>query len=238
MSQRYFVETPIGDSPTAQLVDAEAQHLAKVMRARIGDEITLFDGSGREFTARVASLERAAVRCEHLMARAVDRELKFQLRLGIVLPKGDRQRWLVEKLTELGVTCLIPLVSSHSAFRPESSTLIRLRRSVIESSKQCGRNRLMEIAEPKSWADFVGDSPVDSLRLLAHPTSASADCRGGPVPARADRDVVIAVGPEGGFTDEEVEFAVRAGWQKIDLGPRIVRIETAAITAAALFAVQ
>ena len=109
MSQRFFVENPIGDAPTARLVDAEAQHLAKVMRAKAGDEVTLFDGSGWEFTGRVSAVGRSTVDLEIVDRSQIDRELPHRLTLAVSLPKGDRQKVLVEKLVELGVTRLIPL---------------------------------------------------------------------------------------------------------------------------------
>lgn len=232
MSQRFFVETPIGDAAIARLIDAEAQHLAKVMRAKPGDEIVAFDGSGWEFVARIASLGKSWVELEIIERRQVDRELHHPLTLAVALPKGDRQKVLVEKLVELGVTRLIPLETEHGVAEATPSALIRLRRQVIEASKQCGRNRLMEIAEPLSLARLIDATRSDEERILAHPS-------GSALPGLAPQgSTTAAVGPEGGFTDDEVAQAVAAGWKIASLGPRILRIETAAIALAALLAKQ
>jgi 16S rRNA (uracil1498-N3)-methyltransferase len=236
MSSRYFVDLPLtGDS--AVLTGPEAHHVAHVMRAQVGDELTLFDGSGIECSARVARIGRSAVELEIQSRRTVDRELSFHLQVAVALPKGDRQRWLVEKLTELGTSSLVPLVCSHSAFHASASTLDRLRRSVVESSKQCGRNRLMEIAAPCPWPQFVTQASQDHLRLLAHPQEGVATSAPH-MPLRNQRHVALAVGPEGGFTAAEVDAALRIGWQLVGLGPRVLRVETAAVAVAAILALQ
>ncbi|MGE0758250.1 MAG: 16S rRNA (uracil(1498)-N(3))-methyltransferase [Pirellulaceae bacterium] len=251
MTERYFTDMPLqGD--TVQLVGAEAQHLVKVMRASAGDEIVLFDGTGIECTARIAEIRRQEVRLDQLVCRPVDRELPFPLELGVALPKGDRQRWLVEKLTELGVTVLVPLITTRSVVRPDEGSLLRLRRTVIEASKQCGRNRLLQIALPQRWSDYVAGAGRGVVRWLAHPGAgalrqpserlapgpAAPGERRGSLPAGGPVPVSIAVGPEGGFTADEVVAAVEAGWTCVSLGPRILRVETAAVALAAAATVE
>ena len=168
MSERYFVETPVsGDR--AVLGGAEAHHLIHVMRLKEAARVTLFDGSGSEFSARVERLRRTEVELSILSRAAVDRELPLLLVLAVALPKGERQKWLVEKAVELGVGRLVPLVTGRAVARPTEPVLGRLRRTVVEASKQCGRNRLMEIAPPRDWAELVGTAGDDSLRLFAHP---------------------------------------------------------------------
>ncbi len=247
MSNRYFSQINIA-SDQVRLSGPEAHHLIHVMRAGIGAEVVLFDGTGREFLARVVGVGRGEVELAILAQEVVDRELTTELTLGITLPKGDRQKWLVEKLVELGVTRLVPLVTERSVAKPLPSVLERLQRTVIEASKQCGRNRLMEMASPQVWPAFVEAASGVAQRRLAHPARENGGkrrpgreekatenaCRqSGPArqagPTRPPGPIVLAIGPEGGFTDAEVGLAVAAGWQLVDLGPRILRIETAAI---------
>jgi len=227
MSERFFSDSLIaGDA--ARLTGAEAQHLARVMRAQVGDEVILFDGGGDEFTGRITAISKSAVDLEITERRSLDRELPHQLTLAVALPKGDRQKVLVEKLTELGVTRLIPLITQRGVAQPVESALDRLSRSVIEASKQCGRNRLMEIAAPVDVAQLAEAAPSAVLRLVAHPDGERLAELGG-----ASGDILAAVGPEGGFTDAEVSALERAGWRRVALGPRILRIETAAMALAA-----
>jgi 16S rRNA (uracil1498-N3)-methyltransferase len=230
MSQRFFVQPSIGDASTARLVAAEAQHLVKVMRAKVGDEVTLFDDSGCEFTGRVSAIGKSAVELAIVERCEIDRELLHALTLAVSLPKGDRQKVLVEKLVELGVTRLIPLETQRRVAEATPAALVRLRRQVIEASKQCGRNRLMEIGEPVAFEN-LSQVPAGQRRLMAHPS-------GSPLKESAVGPAVVAVGPEGGFTDEEVAAAQATGWEIVSLGPRILRIETAAIALAALLAKQ
>src|SRR3954471_3359889 len=233
MSDRFFASQPItGDHVT--LDGPEAHHLLHVMRAAAGTQVTVFDNSGAEFDAVVESTRRSDAILRVTDRREVNRELPFPLVVGVALPKGDRQKWLVEKLTELGVTTLVPLITERSVAQPSIGALDRLRRAVIEAAKQCGRNRLMEISPPQRWEAWLNDdcclpNNTQLSRLLAHP-------KGLPLTELAPDQhspVQIAIGPEGGFTDAEVSAAVSAGWQTVSLGPRILRVETAAIALAA-----
>jgi 16S rRNA (uracil1498-N3)-methyltransferase len=236
MSQRYFVTPAIAFEAESDrrvlLIGDEARHLAGVMRARVGDEVTLFDGSGCEFAAKVTKLGKQAVELEIVARHEISRELALPLTLGVALPKGDRQKWLVEKVTELGATRLVPLVTERGVAQPVEAALERLRRSVIEASKQCGRNRLLEIGEPLALAAFAAAAPANALRLIAHPGGAEARTIG---PGEV---LWAAVGPEGGFTDEEVAAAEHAGWERVSLGRAILRVETAAIALAGWWGVR
>jgi 16S rRNA (uracil1498-N3)-methyltransferase len=231
MSARFFSSAPIL-SETVTLDGPEAHHLLHVMRAGVGMQVVLFDGSGAEFDARITHTGRSDVQLQVVARREVDRESRIALTLGVALPKGDRQKWLVEKATELGVARLVPLATERGLAQPESSTLEKLRRVVIEASKQCGRNRLMAIEPSISLAAFVAGADESASRLIAHP---GGQILSGILSANASATIITAaIGPEGGFTDEELNAALAAGWTPIDLGPRILRVETAAIALSAL----
>ena len=242
MPDRYFIESPVV-SECAILAGAEAHHLLHVMRAKAGTRVTLFDGSGWQFDAIVQRTGRNEVELSITGRQEIDREPPIAVTLGVALPKGDRQKWLVEKVVELGVARLVPLETERGVAQPAEKALERLRRGVIEASKQCGRNRLMEIAEPKVWRKFLAENGNAACRLLAHPRQECGEspqrrpgdqrrlCEPGARPA-AGYSAALAVGPEGGFTAEEVALAVAGGWQAVDLGPRILRVETAAVALA------
>jgi 16S rRNA (uracil1498-N3)-methyltransferase len=236
MADRFFVSEPITGT-TAVLAGAEAHHLIHVLRATPGLEVTLFDGSGAEFAARVTRLGRSEVELTIDERRQPDRELPIRVTLGVCLPKQDRQRWLVEKVVELGVGRLVPLTARRAVSQPSPEALNRLQRVVVEASKQCGRNRLMEIAPGQTPAEFLSGSSEAQVRWLAHPGGQplALALAAAPLPS----EIALAVGPEGGFTPDEVAAADDQGWQTVDLGNRILRIETAACalaTAATLLA--
>src|SRR5688500_14423692 len=132
MSDRFFVERPI-EFDQAELVGSEAHHLAHVMRAAVGAEVTLFDGSGAEFLARVAKIGRSQVELAVLERRDIEQEPPSPPVFVVALHKGDRQKCLVEKATELGVTRIVPLETSRGVAQPAESAIERLRRSVIEA---------------------------------------------------------------------------------------------------------
>jgi 16S rRNA (uracil1498-N3)-methyltransferase len=224
MAERFYVNRDV-TLGTFVLDGPEAHHLATVCRLRPGDHVCLFNGDGAEYQAEVTAVRRREV---ELLVQAVERpprELGFRLEVAAPLPKGDRVQFLVEKLTELGVTEFVPLWTSRSVVQPRDAKLEKLHRYVIEASKQCGRNVLMQIAAFEDWDSYCRNSDLPALRILGHPGGAHT-------PWLAGFDVALAVGPEGGFTDEEVIHAQDAGWQLADLGPRILRVETAAIVLA------
>src|SRR5205823_11989284 len=152
------------------------------------------------------------------------RELAFRLEIAAPLPKSDRGDFLIEKLTELGVTRFVPLQTARSVVHPRATKLDRLQRAVIEASKQCGRNVLMQVDLLTNWNDYLGRDDLPAQRVVAHP--------GGAPWLRTAGDIALAVGPEGGFTDDEIAAAVAAGWRTMGLGPRTLRVETAAIVLA------
>lgn len=232
MSDRFFADSPISGE-NAELHGPEAHHAIHVMRLEVGDSVTLFDGSGAEFDARVERIERRSVQLSIHERHPINRELPFQLSLAVSLPKGDRQRWLVEKATELGVSRIIPLTTERSVVRVSSSAIKKLERTVVEASKQCGRNVLMRIEEPESWSSLVARCDQPEQRWIAHPMSANESlfeaCRS----RSAAENLLVAIGPEGGFDEAELAVARESDWRSISLGPRILRIETAAIAVAA-----
>ena len=233
MSERFFSANPI-EGERATLAGPGAHHLLHVMRGKPGDRVLLFDGSGAEFTAEVVACKRTEVDLRVVARHEIDRELPFSLVVAAAIPKGDRQRWLIEKLVELGVTKLVPLATERSVAVPSAGAIERLQRAVIEASKQCGRNRLMEISQAVPWGEFVENTggspgtarpqPPEANHLFAHPGGQTI----AELQLKERKPTTIAIGPEGGWTEGEAALAVEHGWQLVDLGPRLLRVETAA----------
>jgi len=240
MSDRFY--TPDSLAPGEYvLAGPEAHHLATVRRFAPGDRVVLFNGDGHDYPAEVVTADRKRAVLAVLCAAPADRELGFRLEVAAALPKGDRGDFLVEKLTELGVTRLTPLVTTRTIVRPKEARLDTLHQAVIETSKQCGRNVLMPVAPLTRWAECVAAPDQPAVRVLLHPPAPGAAARTlADLPADAIRvgGVVFAVGPEGGLTDDEVAAAEARGWVRASLGPRVLRVETAALAAAAWAAVH
>ncbi len=223
MADRFYTPDALTPGEYA-LAGEEARHLAGVMRAVPGDRVVLFNGDGLDYPATVVAGDRRAVVLAVGAGVPNNRERPRPLAVASALPKGDRADFLVEKLTELGVSRFIPLICERSVVRPKPDAVRKFARQVVEASKQCGRSVLMAVDPPASFAQLLAGEPVPGAVL--HPYGAALLAAGG-LPG------LIAVGPEGGFSDAEVAMATAAGWGKFSLGERILRVETACLVVAA-----
>ena len=235
MPPRFYSEQRI-DNDNVTISGDEVKHIVGVHRLGPGDDVVLFDGSGDEFLAKIEDSQKRAVRAKVVERRTISRELPIELTLAVALPKGDRQKVLVEKLVELGVAELVPINAQRSVVISSEKSAEKLQRRVIEASKQCGRNRLMKILAPISAEAFFEQESEADFRYVAHPYQTDLPIHA--ASAKVGEKVVVCIGPEGGFSDNEVELARRAGWKLIAMTPTILRIETAAVSAAAFFALS
>lgn len=232
---------PVGPPRHVVLPDAEAHHASRVLRCQIGTRVVLFDGVGHEAFATIESIDKRSVTATLESVAFAPRDHDNRLHFAVAMPKGDRQRSAIEKLVELGVDSLCPLVTSRSVAVVTESNAQRLERYVIEACKQCGRNRLMTIRAPLSINDIDSTLSRDGALWILHPHSIPERH-----PAFSIREanqnafklpyqqLFFLIGPEGGFTDAEVTDAANQGAHILTLGERIQRVETAVSTAAVL----
>ena len=229
---RVYVDAPLSSGMIVELPRETASHLAKVLRARAGDEIVLFSGDGREYAAAIDNVRGSRVTAAVADGLHVDRESSLDVTLVQCVPRGDRMDFIVQKATELGVTRLVPVLSQRSVVRLDAgqaeSKAAHWRAVAVSACEQCGRARLPIIDAPTPLTSYLG-APVPAVaRFVLEP-----DQDGPAAPATLDGNVQIAVGPEGGFSADELEIFKLAGFSRLRLGPRILRTETAAITALA-----
>lgn len=217
------------DGPSVELSGDEAHHMARVLRMKPGEGAVLFDGRGTEAVAEIETVGPHSVGLRIVETRTSP-EPQPPVILATAVPKGDRFRWLVEKATELGVSELIPIETARSVVEPGTGKLDKMRQTVLAACKQSRRSRAMDLARMASFAECCGRLS-DSFALVAHPTGESL--RAISLEANPGRPIVLMVGPEGGFTDEELTAAVSAGARPVSLGSGILRIETAAVAMAA-----
>lgn len=224
MSERFFAPDLDPVATHYQLVGDELHHLRAVCRGRVGRQIELFSGAGLRARALVAQISRHEALIQ-IVEFLPERGSNLNLRIAAAIPKGDRATTLVEKCTELGVGALTPIETERSVTEPGAGKLARWRRTVIEACKQSGRDRLMPIDEPVAWADFA--PRAESTRWILDPSGPLATSTAEAPPA------LVAIGPEGGWTDDELSLADRSGWQRVGLPGHILRVETAALAVAA-----
>ena len=247
MTRRRFYAPPIAfsdDRRSVTLSAEETRHLRDVLRLRVGDEAYVFDGEGREFRGSVGNADRNSSVLRIIEeAPPPSSESPLNLTLAVALLKGEKFDVVVQKATELGAGCVVPLITSRADVRihnPEDAQKKRTRwqRIALEATKQCGRAKLTKIDAPVSFAEFVA-------RPAVNPAANNELClmfseRGGSLFAEAGDSiepplsVKAIVGSEGGWTDEEIQQARAAQWKIVTLGGRTLRAETAAITVAAL----
>lgn len=231
MTDRFYLESGFADA-TCELAGSEAHHLIHVMRGQPGDRIELFDGHGNAAAAEVTKVKRKTVTLRVHETTTAIAAVKPNVILATAIPKGDRFRWLVEKATELGVSRLIPLNTTHSVVAPNAGKLDKMQQAVIAACKQCGRNLLMSIDEPLDWHTLVEHQFPNTNVFVADPSGESLQ-RIDLTPRVADQ--LLVIGPEGGLTDEELSVAHDAGAKIVKLGNYDLRIETAAITLVATY---
>lgn len=209
----------------------EAHHLTRVRRVEIGKPVIAFDGQGHAWFCHLADSTKSTAMLEVQSEITVSKELAAPaIWVGTAVPKGDRFDWIIEKATELGVEFLVPLRCDRSVVDPRSTKLDRLRRSVIEACKQCGRNDLMTINPPSSLTEFLASLAAGELGLIADQGGMSMTHL--VHSSLSVNRVKVCVGPEGGWTSDERQLAQSYGWKSVGLGPHILRIETAVVAAA------
>jgi 16S rRNA (uracil1498-N3)-methyltransferase len=236
---RVYVEAALTPGSMVDLPSDTASHLAKVLRARSGDELILFNGDGREFNGAIESVRGSRVTASVGDSRRVDRESPLTITLVQSVPRGDRMDFVVQKATELGVARIVPVLSQRSVVRlgvgQSESKAAHWRAVAVSACEQCGRNRLPTIEAAQPLLNYLGDSaPRTGPRLVFEPESAPSQAAAQAISVQAAApivDVEIAIGPEGGFASDELEAFRVAGFSQVGLGPRILRTETAAIAA-------
>lgn len=225
---RIYIDLPLAVGSELTLPPAPAHHVARVLRLRAGQPLTLFNGHGGQYAATVQSVSGRDVRLSVGEHQAIDRESPLDITLVQAVSRGRHMDYTLQKAVELGVNRIVPVLSEFGQVRLEGKRLPgRLehwRGVVIAACEQCGRNRLPAVDMPQPFSSWLETLPAGLVRLLLDP-QAGQPLRDLPVPAAG---IVILSGPEGGFSPDERQAALQAGCHAIGLGPRVLRTETAA----------
>ena len=228
-THRIYVETELRPQASLELPEAAAHHVARVLRLREGESVVLFDGRGGEYDARLAMPGRGRVLADTGERRDAERESPLAITLVQAVSTSDKMDFTVQKSVELGVAAIQPVFSAKSVVRlsgeREAKKLAHWRRIAIAACEQCGRNRIPEISEPVTLDRYRAPAAAAKILLSPGGTSSLADSAKSPL--------VLAAGPEAGFTAEEEQLLERGGFVATRLGPRILRTETAALAALA-----
>jgi len=217
-----------------ELSGDEAKHCARVMRAKVGDVIEVFDGAGRSAVAEIESVSKSQVRCR-VLEETISPKNPHPITLFQAIPKGGNMELIVQKSVELGVAVIQPLITAHTVARPDSEgkKQAKWQRIALEACKQCGQNYLPEVREPLSFSAWMAESPnadygkaivaalderaVHLKTLLSESAMTEAET------------VSLLVGPEGDFSPDEYERAYEAGFKPVSFGGIVMRVETATL---------
>ena len=231
---RIYTPAPLRTGTTLSLPESAATHVMRVLRLVAGDPITLFDGSGTDYDGVLRLVARSNVTVDVLDGRPVERESPLRVILLQGVSRGPRMDTVMQKATELGVTTLQPVQAERSVVRLDAdrsaTRLDHWQRIVISACEQCGRSVVPQVLAPRPLDAALAALEPGTIGLTLDPRGeASLDALLG-----AATRVALAVGPEGGFTAEEIGTLTRAGFRGFRLGPRILRTETAPLAALAI----
>lgn len=228
---RFYLDAPLRAGSSILLAEDSAHHAVHVLRVRTGDEVTLFNGRGGEFAARIASIERLKVLCDVLQHRAIERESPLRVVLVQGVSSGERMDFTVRKGVELGVAEIHPVLAHASVARPKGERAAarhqHWQKIAVSACEQCGRNQIPAV---HPLVDAVRYSGGEGTRILLSPLaelSFSQACKAG------DAAFTIAAGPEAGFSADEEAAFLNAGYVPARIGPRVLRTETAGLAALA-----
>lgn len=218
---------------TIDLEDQASQHLLKALRMAVGERVRLFNGDGHVYLAELSAASKKVATLTVLEQGEPEPPLALPIHLGQVISKGDRMDFTIQKATELGVDRITPLWSDRCEVRLKGERLDKKvqhwQKIAISACEQSGRNRIPIIETPQTLEHWV-QSVQAQLKMVLHPHNQQ------PLSDVAKPEqVAMLVGPEGGFTDREVELAQQQGFKGLLLGPRILRTETAALAAMSIF---
>ena len=229
---RFYIPNPHIENGLLEIEGDEVKHIRKVLRLKAGDEILVFDGLGKEFEGTIIEEGRffVMVKIQHIFSSKGDSPLEVTLAQSLL--KGEKMDYLIQKATELGVKEIIPFFSSRSVPLLEKSRglkrHLRWEKIAIEASKQCGRGVVPRIESLQDYSDMLHGASTDDLRLILWERD-GIKLKEALERSREKAKIFFVIGPEGGFSQDEVDKAKRAGFAAVTLGKRILRAETASL---------
>jgi 16S rRNA (uracil1498-N3)-methyltransferase len=229
--QRYFVAPSLFGEQEVTITGDDVHHIVNVMRSEAGQEIIVCDGQGRVALARLSQLSAKQVKAEIVRPLEDRSELPVRVTIGQGLPKGDKMEWILQKGTELGAFSFQPFSSERTIVKldakKEEKKLERWGKIVKEAAEQSHRSRLPEVRAPLSFKEIVAQAGGYTRAVIAYEKEEGANLHAVFSSLAAGDSLLVLIGPEGGFTADEVALAEAAGIAPVGLGPRILRTETA-----------
>ncbi len=227
---RLFIDRALSSGETIFLPQDKARHISQVLRMRSGDSIKLFNDSGYEFDSKIIGLTKKTVQLEIRTSSQVENESPLNITLCLAIARGQHMDFSIQKAVELGVNKIAPVISEFSNVKLQGNRiknkLTHWQNIIISAAEQCGRNRLTRLLTPVTYREWL-NSDESTTRIILHPGSQQSMS----ATEVDNNNLTLMVGPEGGFSDIEINEAKVKGYIPIGLGPRILRTETAVVSA-------
>lgn len=232
---RRFIDQPLSEGQKLTLTDEDYNYIARVLRKREGEEITLFNGRGGEFKATIQSITRREILLQVGPFSPINRESSIEIHLFQALAKGEKMEFVLQKATELGVASITPLITERSVLNLKKAQLEkRLERwnnIILSACEQSGLNLPPKLHSPqKIDAISLPESAEETIPLLTLSPTAEQNLSEAMTLLNHPSAIAIIIGPEGGLSDTEIRSLEQRSARSVRLGERILRTETAALT--------
>jgi len=227
---RIFLSPEDVSSDIVTMTGDQARHLALVLRVKPSDMVSVLNGTGYEYECRIVSVHKKEVRAEVLSKTPYSAESPVSITIVQGISKGERMEIAIQKSTELGATRFIPVITERTQVK-QTQKVERWRRIALSAAEQSGRDKMIEIDDPLQLEEFLGSIAPVSAGIIFFEEKRERNLKEVLSGFTEIKEISVLIGPEGGFTREEVAAAVEKGFVEASLGPRILRTETAPITA-------
>lgn len=238
---RIYYSGNLNQDDLVQLDDNAARHVGLVLRLETKDKVVLFNGDGVDYLAEIIDIQKKKIFIKIIEKISIHTESELSIHLGQAISRGEKMDWVIQKAVELGVNEITPVITQYTQAKASEQKLEHWRKIIISSCEQCGRNKIPTLHEAINLSDWLNKIKIseNKFNLIFEPEATmslgSLDC----FAAKEDSRLVITklpamtllIGPEGGFSSEEITLSQQYCFQSVKLGNRILRTETAAIAA-------
>lgn len=230
---RFFADIPLEAGSLVELPDELTHHLVKVLRAEDGEHFFIFNGQGGHYEAELKLVSKRVANAQLLSFVDTKKQSPLHTHIGQVMSRGERMDYAIQKATEMGVTEITPLTSERCELKlrgedRSDKKIEHWRKVAISACEQCGRDIVPVIHAPIALTDWIAQTQADRKFVMAPAVT------GGPVAGESVNSVAVLIGPEGGLSENEITLAQNAGFNPWQLGPRVLRTETAPVAALAV----
>jgi 16S rRNA (uracil1498-N3)-methyltransferase len=233
---RFFVSTESINENSIEIQGSDANHISNVLRIKQGEEITVCDSHGNDYRCVVSEIKKDLVICRILQITKSQSESNFKITLFQGIPKLDKMELIIQKCVELGIFKIVPVITEHTVVKINEKTakkVERWRKISEAASKQCSRGIIPEISEPMPFKVALDEGKKSDGILIPYENETDRDIKTF-LREYNGNSLAVFIGPEGGFSRNEIDMALKKGGTSVTLGKRILRTETAAIAVSAV----